>query len=339
METPSGRDGHRKGPRRWVCALNYVLFRAIRAILVRLPHGGVRALADTLALIGWIFDPRHRKVTLENMALALPELSAKQRKATAYACFQSLAFSIFDVLASSDMSREEIGARLIPEGWHHLEDAEADGKGVILLTAHLGNWETAGQLFAIEGRPLSFMARPIDDARIERELTWLRERFGHEGVPKRGGIRRLLSVLRRQGHIYMMLDQRVHPNEGKAYRFFGRPAYTSPLVASLSIRTGAPVVPFYGIPTQDGRKLRVVIHAPIRPSDPPRPGAEQLDAVDRLTLRYVEELEAVIRERPELWFWMHRRWRKNPTLSKAGQASSRTSDANGDVCVERARHA
>jgi Kdo2-lipid IVA lauroyltransferase/acyltransferase len=323
-----------------VRALNYAIFRIVRGVLVRAPKGLVFWFADALAVLGWVVDGRHRRVALTNLERALPEFSPKQRRAAAFGSFRSFARMLFDAIASGNATRDELRARLDVEGWHHLDDAESDGHGVLLMTAHFGNWELAGHVFALENRPLAFMARPIDDPRLEEEARALRERFGNHGVPKRGGIRRLLRVLRDRGRVYLMIDQRVHPNEGKAYRFFGRPAYTSPLPANLSIRTGAPVVPFYGIPSEDGRRIRVVIRPPIRPEGPVRPGEEHLDPVDRLTLRYVEEAERAIRERPDLWLWMHRRWRKNPTAAtKASREKTSAAPESQDVCIERARHA
>jgi len=319
--------------------MNYAIFWIVRAVLVRAPLRMVFWFGDALAVVGWVIDKRHRKVALGNLERALPDFSPKQRRAAAFGSFRSFARTVMDVIASSKLSGEELRARLDLEGWHHLDDAEADGNGVLLMTAHLGNWELAGHIFALRGRPLSFMARPIDDPRLQREARALRERFGNHWVPKRGGIRKLIKALRARGRVYLMIDQRVHPNEGKAYRFFGRPAYTSPLPANLSIRTGAPVVPFYGIPSEDGRRIRVVIHPPIRPTDPPRPGEEHLEPIDRLTLRYVEEIESVIRERPDLWLWMHRRWRKNPTFVTKKRRKAASVHEETDVCIERAHHA
>ncbi len=117
-----------------------------------------------------------------------------------------------------------------------------------------------------------------------------------------------------------MIDQRVHPNEGKAYPFFGRPAYTTPLPAQLSLRTGAAVLPFFGIPIAAWRRCRVVFYPPI----PPEIGDRHPDAaIDHLTSSYLQVIEQAIREQPEMWLWMHRRWRKNPTRVLRGRRARR----------------
>jgi Kdo2-lipid IVA lauroyltransferase/acyltransferase len=330
-------DGRRRRPstaRRLRAAVACVPLFVARSVLSRLPDGLVRALAGLLGTAGYLLDRRHRAIALRNFAQEIPEVPPARRRAAIRASFRNLSTTAVETLASSRWSPDELRRRLLVEGWSHLEAAEADGHGVLLISGHLGNWELAGHLFALEGRPLTFVARPLDHPWLDREVRGLRERFGNRGVPKRGGARALLATLKAGGHAFLLVDQRVHPNEGKAFRFFTRPAYTSLLPASLSLRTGAPVVPFFGIPLGDGR-WRVEIHPPIRPGEPPRPGEEELSPEDRLTLRYLEGIEREIRRRPGLWLWMHRRWRKNPTRFRKRRLPKTAAGPQSTEVIER----
>jgi KDO2-lipid IV(A) lauroyltransferase len=164
------------------------------------------------------------------------------------ACFESFGMLLTDFLSSTRLRKEQYLERFEVEGVQHLEAAEAMGKGVLLLTGHLGNWEALAQYLALRGDGVSFVARPMDNPYMEEDFRQLRERFGNRSIPKRRAARGSLKVLRNQGSIGILMDQRVHPREGKAYPFFGKPAYTTSMPARLSLKTGAPAVLIFGIP-------------------------------------------------------------------------------------------
>ncbi|MDX1502245.1 MAG: lysophospholipid acyltransferase family protein [Thermoanaerobaculia bacterium] len=288
-------------------AAEHALFTLTRGLVRVLPLAAVPAVGALLGDLAGLLDRQHRRVALDGVRLAFPELEERCRRAIVRASFRNLGRTVLDAVASSRLSPAAARARYELEGLEHLEAAEERGRGVLLMTAHFGNWEAAGQGLALSGHPIVSVARPLDNPRIERWVSAARGRFGNTSIPKRGGGRQILETLRDGGRLALLIDQRVHPNEGKAYRFFGEPAYTSPLLADASLRTGAPVLPFYGYPIAGGRRVRLVVKPPIPPVEPGE------DAVERLTLGCLAELEEVISADPGLWLWMHRRWRKNPT--------------------------
>jgi KDO2-lipid IV(A) lauroyltransferase len=147
------------------------------------------------------------------------------------------------------------------------------------------------------------VVRPADNPWLDRELRALRERFGNAVIPKRGAARRMLEVLRGGGRVGILIDQRVQEREGIAVPFFGRPALTSPVLARLSLRTGAAVVPITAYPESGGR-YRIVV----RPAILPPENGDDEETVKVLTRRYLEVAEEDIRAHPEMWLWMHRRW-------------------------------
>lgn len=300
-------------------------FWLLRVSVRALPASWVGAIGGTVGELAHLLDWRHRRVARDNVRLALPELDRAERRRVVRSSFRNLATVICDSLAAGALDRDELRARYEIEGWEHLEAAEAPGHGVLLISAHLGDWEAAGRCLALHGKPIGMLARPMTNSWMERQVRSLRERFGNFTIPKRRGTRTILRTLHAAGRVAMLIDQRVHPDEGDAFDFFGRPAHTSPLPARLSLKTGAPVVPFFGIPLDDRGRCRVELREPIWPrgtaersSAEPAHGtgraAAQADR-ERLTRQYLAVLEDEIRRRPGLWLWAHRRWRKNPAAS------------------------
>jgi KDO2-lipid IV(A) lauroyltransferase len=277
-------------------------YRGAKALMRLLPESARMTLGRWGGQLGYLLDVRHRRVALNNLELAYPEWSPVERKRVAKQSFGNIGAAAVELATSSELDRKSYLQRLDVEGWEHFERAEREESGVLLMTAHIGNWEALAQTMALRGRPVSFVARPLDNPYLEREIRRIRERFGNRTIAKRGAARKLIRTLRAGGITGLLIDQRVHPNEGKAYEFFGHPAHTTPLVARLSLRTGAPVVPVFGIPLEDWKRCRIVFREPIFPE----PNGE--DAVDRLTLRYLRTIEEAIRQWPDLWLWAHRRW-------------------------------
>jgi len=292
---------------RWRYRIEHRLYRLARILCEALPTGFLRRLGPTLGRIGFRLNRRHRRVTLENLSAAYPEIDEAARLTVGRQTFENFGMLLTDFLCSAKLDREEYSQRFEVEGWHHLEAAETHHQGVLLLTGHLGNWEALAQYLALHSREVSFVARPMDNPFMEKDFRCLRERFGNTSIPKRKAARGAIKVLRARGRVGILMDQRVHPNEGKAYPFFGRPAYTTSMPARLSLRTGAPAVLIFGIPIDNWRRCRIVIHPPIFPT----PGTERSEsAVDDLTIRYLGIIEETIREHPHLWLWMHRKWRQ-----------------------------
>jgi Kdo2-lipid IVA lauroyltransferase/acyltransferase len=291
-------------------AVEAAAVRALRGALQALPHGASRALGRGLGALGWHLDRRHRRVALDNLALALPELPAAERRRIARACFRHFGATLLDALSAYRFDLVELCRRTTLEGWDHLLAARrrSSPRGVFVMTAHFGVWEQAAHaLGAWGGAPLAVVGRPLDNPRLDRDLAALRGRSGNRMLSKRGAVRGMIRALDAGETVALLIDQRVQPKEGLELPFFGRPAWTTPVLARLSLRHGVPVVPGFGSPEPGGR-YRIRLLPPI---DPPPVGdrADEEAAVRDLTARYLAVMEAEIRRRPELWLWMHRRWR------------------------------
>jgi KDO2-lipid IV(A) lauroyltransferase len=283
--------------------LEFSLYLALKGFLRALPHRTARAFGRGLGAFAHAIDARHREIALRNMALALPELPEAGRRRLVRECFRHFGAALCDAISSSRFDARDFCHRFTLEGWEHIAEAESLGKGLFLLTAHLGFWELSPPLVALTRGPMSIVVRPADNPFLDRELRRLRERFGNAVIPKRGAARGMLETMRQRGRLGILIDQRVQEKEGIAVPFFGRPALTSPILARLSLRTGAPVVPLTVYPEPGGR-YRVVVRSAILPPE----GEKGDEAALALTRRYLEVAEEDIRAHPEMWLWMHRRW-------------------------------
>ncbi|HEY6322922.1 MAG TPA: lysophospholipid acyltransferase family protein [Thermoanaerobaculia bacterium] len=314
--------------------LEYGAYLAFKGIIRALPHAAARPLGAFLGGLACRLDRRHREVAAANLALAFPTLPATERRRLVTACFRHFGAALFDLISSERFDAVELCRRFSYEGWEHLDRAERLGRGVFLLGAHHGYWEISGRPIGLYRGVLHTVARPADNPHLERELSRLRRGLGYAVLPKRGAARRMLQVVRAGGRVGILPDQRVQEREGILVPFFGHPALTTPVLARLALRDGCPVVPVFAYP-QPGGRYRLVIRPPILPEEAAASGegaggasgedaggASQAGANDdlgkggedtatvvaALTRRYLEAIEREIRDHPEMWLWMHRRW-------------------------------
>lgn len=286
--------------------LEHAGYLAVKGLLRVLPHGAARCLGGGLGELGYWLVARRRRVALKNLARVFPELDAAGRRRLARASFRHFGMALCDSLSIARFGPVELCRRLTLEGWEHLEHARRRGNGVCVMSGHLGCWEVAADTLGLYGGGFQIVARALDNPWLDRDVRQLRERFGNHLIAKRGTLRRLFQIVHGGGRLGILIDQRVRAKEGIVVPFFDCPAVASPVLARLSLRTGAPVVPIFGYALPGGR-YRVVLHPPILPGDArPEPGEDESAA---LTRRYLELVEREIRRAPEQWMWMHDRWK------------------------------
>lgn len=285
-------------------AAEYAAFLLVKGCVRALPHPAARALGSSFGSLAHALDGRHHRVALRNLELAFPERDQAWRRATARDCFRHFGATLFDTLSGQRFDAVELCRRLTLEGWEHWHTAKDAGRGVLVMGAHLGNWEAVSPALALYAGDLHILGRPADNPWLDREVRRVRERFGNRTISKHGAARPMLRALHSHHNVALLIDQRVRAEEGVRVPFFGRDAATSPVLARLSLRTGAPVVPVFGFPEARGG-WRVKLHPPIWPT-----GSGE-EAVLDLTASYLGAVEREVRERPEQWLWLHDRWREN----------------------------
>lgn len=285
-------------------ALEHALFLPFLGLLRTLPHSSSRRVGRALGALAHALDRGHRRVASDNVAAALPGLDEAERRRVVAGCFRHFGESFADALSSGRFDLPALCRRGDVVGLDHLGEAAAGGRGVIVLAAHYGTWEILPAYLAMAGRPVALVGRPADNPHFDRVIRRLRDRFGNRALDKRGSVRTLFRELGEGNTVGLLIDQRVRAEEAIDVPFFGRPALTSPIVARLSLRTGAPILPVFG-DLEPGGRYRVRILAPLRPE-----GRDDAGATFELTRRALAVCEEVIRQAPERWLWLHRRWKR-----------------------------
>jgi len=310
-----GGSSARRGRRRRRSALReqaeLALFRIAAAGLRLLSRAGARRSLNGVAKAVFGLLPSRRRILSANLAAAFPEKSAEEIASIGQRSLQGFATGLVDFLETATLTRENLLSRVHVAGEEHLRQARARGKGVFLLSAHLGNWEIGALVAGLLGEPIAPVARPLDNPLLEEELDRLRRRFGNRPIAKREAAKELLRAMSRNETVAILVDQNVLAREAVFVPFFGRPAATTPSLARIQLKTGAAVVPVFTWPLGEGR-YRLEFETPILPEEFEDPQIDRDERVRRATARYTAVTEAAIRKDPAAWLWIHDRWKTKP---------------------------
>jgi KDO2-lipid IV(A) lauroyltransferase len=252
--------------------------------------------------------PHLRRHAETNLRLALPELDERQRRRILRGTFRNLGRLLGEVSQFPRFNRENISSIVVYQGLENYLEAQAQGRGVILLTGHIGAWELSVYAHSIYGYPMSFLARRVDNPLVERLAEGYRTRYGNRSIDKRGSVREVMKTLKAGGVVGILADLNTSREEGVFCDFFGVPACSTAGVAALALRTGAVVLPGYIVWDESARIHRLCFEPPIETIST----GNQKEDVAANTARYTKALENVIRRYPDQWLWIHRRWRTRP---------------------------
>jgi KDO2-lipid IV(A) lauroyltransferase len=298
------------------------LVRAVTACVSLLPMSAVRAVGHGFGRCVFWVDGFHRRIALENLAAAFPSRSSAERRTLAKTMFAHFGALVFELLKFGTLPREQVSALMEVEGLERIQAAHAKGKGVFFITGHFGYWEMQAIAHPFHSPTIAVMARPLDNPRLHDWLERLRTMTGNRVLYRQGVLRRVLRELSANNGVAILIDQHLHTPEAVYVDYFGRPAATTSAPAALALRTGAVVIPVFALPLPGGRYRFIYEH----PVEPPAPDAA--DPVREFTQRCTDVLEMYVRRHPELWLWMHRRWReREPGLAEA--ESSLDEEVNG----------
>lgn len=286
--------------------IEYVAVSSIALVLRAMPLSLVRRLGEALGLMFYLVDRVHRRIALANLEVAFPKKSADECRLIARSMFQHFGRLLLELLKYSSLSQERQLALVDWEGEERVRLALAQGKGILFCTGHFGFWEQQALAHALKFEPMAVMARPLDNPKLHDLLESIRTSNGNEVVYRRGAVRKALRLLADGKAVGILIDQHMTSADAIYVDFFGRPAATTSTLAALAIRTGAPVIPLFAFPLPGGR-YRMIYEHPVAP-----PSADSEDAVREFTQRCTDVLEMHVRRHPELWLWMHRRWRDAP---------------------------
>ena len=277
--------------------------KALLGALRIMPDSLVRSFGSLLGLAFHTFDRAHRRIAERNLATAFPTRTAAGRRAIGRGAFKHFGRLLFELLKFSTLPPEAMLARVEFDGEERARLAYAHGKGVLFFTGHFGFWEVHAIAHAVRIEPIGVLARALDNERLNAVLEQIRQRTGNTVIYRQGTIRRVMRMLHGGHGVALLIDQHIQSRDAVYVDFFDRPAATTSALAALALRTGAPVVPVFALPLGPGR-YRVIYEHPVEP-----PGADSEQAVREFTQRCTDVLEMYVRRHPELWLWMHRRWR------------------------------
>ena len=292
--------------------LEYLIVKALVALVRRMPEPVVTALGSLLGLAFYTIDRGHRRIAARNLATAFPLRAKRERRAIARHAFEHFGRLLFELLKFSTLTPEAMLARSDFDGEERTRHAYAQRKGVLFFTGHFGFWELHAVAHALKIEPIGVLARALDNEPLNALLEQIRQRTGNTVIYRQGTIRRVLRMLHAGHGVALLIDQHIQGPDAIHVDFFQRPAATTSALAALALRTGAPVVPVFALPLGRGR-FRMVYEHPVEP-----PHAESEQAVREFTQRCTDVLEMYVRRHPHLWLWMHRRWREiGPVLNEA----------------------
>ena len=282
--------------------LEYGLVAGSRGMLRHLPMKAVLAAGTGLGYVFYALDRGHRRLALANLNAAFPQRPLPERRAIAREMFAHFGRLLMVLLKFSTMAPDEMLAHVEFEGDDRVRAAHTHGRGVLLFTGHFGYWEINALVHALALHPIAVVARPLDNPLLHDLLEHVRSMTGNSVIYRKGGLRRILRALAANDAVALLIDQHIHTNAVHV-EFFNRPAATTTALGALAARTGAPVIPVFALPLPGGRFRMVYEHA----VDPPR-GTDE-NALRDFTQRCTDVLEMYVRRYPDLWLWMHRRWR------------------------------
>jgi KDO2-lipid IV(A) lauroyltransferase len=305
----------------------------VSVVVRRLPRRLVLALGRALGLVWGALDGRHRRIAADNLRRAFPDWDEARVARTARGVYAHFGAVILDLLWLEGRTAEQMLALCDLDGVEHLQRARAAGRGVVAPGGHFGNWEIQAIASVPHVGNVSAIARPLDNPALDRRLVALRTSTGNVVIYKQKALAQVLKTIREGGIVAILVDQNVQEKDGVFVRFFGRPACTTTVAAAIALKTGCAIVPVHCALQANGR-YRMIYGPPVEWTGTGRRDEDLLALTQQLT----GVIEGWVRECPEQWLWLHRRWKTQPTAHASpdgagGLLATAASAAGADVLV------
>jgi Kdo2-lipid IVA lauroyltransferase/acyltransferase len=289
-------------------ALEYGFAWTLLTAFGLMPRGMALAAGAVLGGVAWHLLPRLRRTGLRNLELAFPAMPAVERERTLRNLYRNLGHQLAEFCQMRRYTPENTRARIRYDGLEHYRAAREKGSGVLIVTAHLGAWELSSFWHSLMGHPMTMVIRRLDNQRVDRLVNGIRCLHGNKVVHKDDFARGLLSAMHRGETVGILMDTNMTPPQGVFVLFFGVPACTASGLARVAARTGAAVLPGFMVwePGEGKYVLRFGAEIPLAQS-----GDDERDVVEN-TARFTAAIEQAIRQYPDQWLWVHRRWKTRP---------------------------
>jgi len=291
--------------RRRSAVRNRLEYAAVVCALATLEYAP-RDVAERLArLYSRLLDlaiPRLRRVARRNLTLAFPQMDEAGRESIIDGVFRSIARIFLSFARFPRIRRDTLDQWIRCEGMEHFTAARAGGRGVLFATAHLGNWELSAFAHALIAGPMHVVVRPLDNPLLDTLVRRRRSLSGNRVIAKRDFARTIFKALTLNEAVGLLIDQNAAVEEGEFVNFFGVPASAGTGFARIAARSGATVIPGFALWEETEGRYVLRFYPPVELTG---------DAV-RDTQALQSQLEAVIRQYPDQWLWIHRRWKTRP---------------------------
>jgi Kdo2-lipid IVA lauroyltransferase/acyltransferase len=290
-----------------------LILKAISAFFSCLPLPWALAIGRRL---GWVYGSvvrYHRQDAIDALTRAFPQKQNSEILDIVRRMYANLGMNLVEICRLGNVTDEFLRESIEIEGEENARAALLRNKGAVILTGHLGNWDLLAAIVPRLGYPLTVITKDIKNKGLNEYWMKIRQRFGVKFVPNHNSYRACLTALKKNELIGFILDQNMINTEGVFVDFFGKPACTTPGMAYMSAQSGAPVVPVFMIRLDNGRHVVKAL-----PALPPPPNREP-ETIKEYTQQYTKIIEDVIRQYPDQWIWIHRRWKTVPAAPATGQ--------------------
>ncbi|PKN04373.1 MAG: hypothetical protein CVU74_07205 [Deltaproteobacteria bacterium HGW-Deltaproteobacteria-9] len=263
-----------------------------------------RFAAVSMSRVAYYLLQKHKLIAVHNLTRSFPEKPLNEILQIVKDTYANFALTFIEFLQILYLNRDNLHRWVSVKGLEHYEKACNEGKGVLLFTAHFGNWEMGNAALAILSKPPIFMARVLDSPFLEEITTCVRSRLGIGNIHKKNVMTSILSQLRKGEVLKLLIDQNAAAREGVFVNFFGRPACATTGIALMAMHTGAAVLPVFTTRMPDGRYL-----TEIGPQvETVNTGNRDQDVLQN-TQNYNTIIENHVRQYPGQWLWLHQRWK------------------------------
>ncbi len=288
--------------------LEYAIVWVLVKVLGALPRWAARALGAGVGAAAFFLMRRLRKTGLRNLELAFPEKTTGELQRILRQLYRNLGWLLGEFCQMPSYARENTRGFLRYEGLEHYLAARERGKGVLIVTGHLGAWELSSYYHSLMGYPMSLVIRRLDNAKVDGLVNAIRCLHGNRVLHKDDFARGLLGAMRHGETVGILMDTNMTPPQGVFVPFFGRPACTASGLARVALKTGAAVLPGFMVWEEAERKYVLRFGEEIAVVST---GDDEADALAN-TARFTAVIEDYVRRYPEQWLWVHRRWKTRP---------------------------
>lgn len=286
----------------------YKLIKLFVWLLGLIPQAAAQFFSDSIGILWFHVDKRHRNITLSNLEQSFgKELSPYQIQCMAKRVFKNIISILFEVAWSTRLEKDELLKHFTFKGIEHVKSAHKKGKGVILVTCHMGNFEMLITCLEQTGlQDVYGVYRKLDFKPLERLILEIRQRFGVKMIALKGASRKIDAILENGGVVGTLLDQNVNWYQGPFVNFFGRSACTNGGLASMALRTEAPIVPLYTARKDRQFLIEFLPEIALQKTD------DRIKDIENNTQNYTSAIETMVRKYPDQYFWVHNRWKTKP---------------------------